>query len=111
MPTARDASPAWFGGMVASAALDPLDSNVEAGGASSCRGASGSSTAFVAAALAVRSGRPVLLPAAPRHDEPPPTSTLETRGSSAAEATIPPNQAGDASVEGGITGQRRRDQR
>jgi transcription-repair coupling factor (superfamily II helicase) len=61
MPPSTDASPAWFGGLVASAALDPLVSNVEAGGGSSCRGAAGSSTAFAAAALALRSGRPVLL--------------------------------------------------
>ena len=61
MPSAPDASPAWFPRLVAARALDPLVANVEAGGASSCRGAAGSSTAFVAAALAKRSGRPLLL--------------------------------------------------
>jgi transcription-repair coupling factor (superfamily II helicase) len=61
MPSAPDASPAGLGGLLADPALDPLVANVEAGGASSCRGASGSSTTFVAAALARRSGRTVLL--------------------------------------------------
>ncbi len=61
MPGSPDASPAWFARLAASRAMDPLVANVEAGGASSCRGASGSSTAFVAAALASRTDRPVLL--------------------------------------------------
>jgi transcription-repair coupling factor (superfamily II helicase) len=60
MPHAA-ASPAVLGGLFEDGALDPLVSNVEAGGASSCRGASGSSTTFVAAALARRTGRCVLL--------------------------------------------------
>ena len=61
MPSTTDASPAWFGGLVAASAIDPLVSNVEAGGASSCRGAAGSSTVFVAAALARRTQRTLLL--------------------------------------------------
>lgn len=61
MPSAPDASPAWFRGLASSSALDPLLASVEAGGASSCRGASGSSTTFLAAAIAARTGRPVLL--------------------------------------------------
>jgi transcription-repair coupling factor (superfamily II helicase) len=56
-----DASPAWFRGLASSPALDRLLANVEAGGASSCRGASGSSTTFLAAAIAARTGRPVVL--------------------------------------------------
>ncbi len=61
MPPHADASPAWFARLASSKALDPLVANVEAGGGSSARGASGSSTAFVTAALAVRTQRPVLL--------------------------------------------------
>ena len=61
MPSTTDASPAWFGGLVAASAIDPLVSNVETGGASSCRGAAGSSTVFVAAALARRTQRTLLL--------------------------------------------------
>jgi transcription-repair coupling factor (superfamily II helicase) len=61
MPSVPDASLAALGGLLADRALDPLVSNVEAGGASSCRGAAGSSTSFVAAALAARTGRTVLL--------------------------------------------------
>jgi len=61
MPPDADASLAVLGGLLADRALDPLVANVEAGGASSCRGAAGSSTTFVAAALAKRSSRTVLL--------------------------------------------------
>lgn len=61
MSSTKDASPTWFGGLVAASAIDPLVNNVEAGGASSCRGAAGSSTVFVAAALAQRTKRTVLL--------------------------------------------------
>ena len=51
MPSEPDASLAVLGGLLADRALDPLVANVEAGGASSCRGAAGSSTTFVAAAM------------------------------------------------------------
>jgi transcription-repair coupling factor (superfamily II helicase) len=61
MPSDPDASPAWFRGFASSPALDPLLASVEAGGASSCRGASGSSTTFLAAAIAARTRRPVVL--------------------------------------------------
>ncbi|MFO0962860.1 MAG: transcription-repair coupling factor [Phycisphaerales bacterium] len=61
MPAQANASPAWFDRLASSPSLDPLVSNARAGGASSARGASGSSTTFVAAALARRLERPLLL--------------------------------------------------
>ena len=53
----------------------------------------------------------VLLPAAPRHEDAPPASTLLTRGSMALAATSPPNQVGDASLVEDITVERRRERR
>ena len=61
MSVRTDDSAAWFAQVASSPSLEPLAANVQVGGASSARGARGSSTTFVAAALAARCKRPLLL--------------------------------------------------
>ncbi|MFO0784641.1 MAG: hypothetical protein U0636_13280 [Phycisphaerales bacterium] len=61
MSVRTDDSAAWFAQVASSPSLEPLAANVQVGGASSARSARGSSTTFVAAALAARCKRPLLL--------------------------------------------------
>ncbi|MBL9141689.1 MAG: hypothetical protein JNK53_07465, partial [Phycisphaerae bacterium] len=61
MSASSDHAAGWFSRLAHSAHFNPLVEQAGAGGASSARGASGSSTTFVAAAIAIRTGRPVLL--------------------------------------------------
>jgi transcription-repair coupling factor (superfamily II helicase) len=56
-----DTALGWFAQLANSSHVNPLVEQAGAGGASSARGASGSSTVFVAAALALRAKRPLLL--------------------------------------------------